>query len=206
MTRYLFTALRISILTIFLVGVIYPLVVTGIAQVLFPRQAHGSLLRDGQTIRGSSLIGQSFTGPGYFHSRPSAAGSGYDTLASGGSNLGPTNKQLSNRVAADVQRIRQENPGLTTVPVDMVTTSGSGLDPDITPAAAYAQVTRIAQERGMREQAVRALVEMQLTGRQFGLLGEPRVNVLQLNRKLDLAARGIYGIRQGLPMAKVPTP
>ena len=185
MARYLFTALRISLLTILLVGVIYPLVMTGLAQLLFPRQAHGSLMQEGTTLKGSILIGQSFTGAGYFHPRPSAAGSGYDAAASGGSNLGPTSTVLATRVTTDVQRLRQENPGLTQVPVDMVTTSGSGLDPDITPATAFAQATRVAQARGLREESVRQLIARHITGRQFGILGEPRVNVLQLNQALD---------------------
>lgn len=185
MVRYIFTSLRIAFLTIVLLGVIYPLVMTGIAQLCFPRQAQGSLVHDGQTLRGSILIGQAFTGPGYFHPRPSVAGNGYDPTASGGSNLGPTSSVLANRVSADVQRLREENPGLSQIPVDMVTTSGSGLDPDISPASAFAQVSRVAQARGWQVKRVQALVEQQITPRQFALLGEPRVNVLQLNRTLD---------------------
>jgi len=189
MARYFLTSLRISLLTLVLVGVVYPLVMTGLAQLIFPRQAQGSLVREGGSLKGSTLIGQSFAGPAYFHPRPSAAGTGYDPLASSGSNLGPTSAVLATRVAGDVPRVRGENPGLTQVPVDMVTTSGSGLDPDITPATAYAQVPRVAQQRGMPEAAVRRLVQQQITGRQFGVLGEPRVNVLQLNRALDAMPR-----------------
>jgi len=189
MVRYLFTALRMAFLTILLVGIIYPLVMTGLAQLIFPRQAHGSLVHDGTTLKGSVLIGQTFTSPAYFHPRPSAAGAGYDATASGGSNLGPTSIVLATRVTTDVQQLRQENPGLQQVPVDMVTTSGSGLDPDITPATAFAQATRVAQARGLREESVRQLIARHITGRQCGILGEPRVNVLQLNQALDKLQR-----------------
>ena len=190
MTRYLLTSLRMAVLTIVLVGIIYPLVLTGLSQLLFPRQANGSLIREGNTIRGSRLIGQSFAAPRYFHSRPSAAGSGYDGMASGGSNLGPTSQALHDRVQADVLRARGENPGLTgDVPGDMVTTSGSGLDPDITPANAFAQVARVAHARVLPEDTVRRMVRQHITRRQFRLLGEPRVNVVQLNRALDAAQR-----------------
>lgn len=185
MIKYFFTSLRIALLTILLLGVIYPLIMTGLAQLCFPDQAHGNLVQDRQTLRGSTLIGQAFSQPGYFHPRPSAAGNGYDATASGGSNLGPTSRLLSNRVTADVQHLRQENPGLIQIPVDMVTTSGSGLDPDITPAAAFAQVSRVARARNWQVKRVQALVAQHITKRQFGLLGEPRVNVLQLNRALD---------------------
>ena len=187
MGRYLLTSLRMALLTILLVGIIYPLLITGLAQLVFHRQANGSLIREGNAVRGSALIGQSFTAPGYFHPRPSAAGTGYDPLASGGSNLGPTSKKLHDRVAADIARVRAENPRLKDVPVDMVTASGSGLDPDITPANADAQVPRVARERRMNEQALRSLVRQYTRSRQFGVLGEPRVNVVQLNRALDAA-------------------
>ena len=184
MGRYLMTALRISLLTILLLGIIYPLVMTALGQLIFPARANGSLLRDGSVVRGSALIGQPFSGPGYFHPRPSAAGAGYDGTASGGSNLGPTSQALHDRVAMGVQQLRGENPGLNAVPVDMVTASGSGLDPDITPANAYAQVARVAQARGLTVEAVRALVTAHIRSRQFGVLGEPRVNVLELNRAM----------------------
>jgi len=185
MIHYLITALRLTAITVLLVGVIYPLVITGLAQVLFPVHANGSLVREGTLVRGSALIGQSFTRAEYFHPRPSAAGNGYDPLSSGGSNLGPTSKALSDRVSKDVTQIQHETPALTTVPVDMVTTSGSGLDPDITPANALAQVPRVAHARGIPAATLQQLVAQSIIPRQFGFLGEARVNVLQLNRLLD---------------------
>jgi potassium-transporting ATPase KdpC subunit len=183
--KNLVTAILMTIVTTILLGLIYPLVVTGLAQVLFKDKANGQLIeRNGQVI-GSRLIGQPFSSPGYFRSRPSAAGAiGYDAGASSGSNLGPTNKKLINRVKADVEKLQAENPGKP-VPVDLVTTSGSGLDPHISPAAAEFQMPRVARERGMREDEVRRLVAAHTEGRQFGLLGEPRVNVLLLNLALD---------------------
>jgi K+-transporting ATPase ATPase C chain len=184
LTRHLRTAMLMTIVTTVLLGVVYPLVLTGLAQVIFPDQANGQLLtRNGQVI-GSRIIGQSFTSPGYFHSRPSAAGTGYDAAASSGSNLGPTNRQLIDRVAGDVARLRAGNPGVA-VPIDLVTTSGSGLDPHISPAAALYQVPRVARERGLSEDEVRQMVEAHTEGRQFGVLGEPVVNVLLLNLNLD---------------------
>ena len=173
-----------TVVTTILFGVIYPFVVTGIAQLLFPARANGELIREDGRVIGSELIGQAFSSPDYFHSRPSNAGSGYDGLNSGGSNLGPTNKQLIDRVAKDVQQLQSENPGVP-IPVDLVTSSASGLDPDISPAAAKFQISRVARERHMTETEVRAVVLKHTEGRQFGILGEPRVNVLELNLDLD---------------------
>ena len=184
MKKNLITAVLMTIATTVLLGIIYPLVVTGLAQLLFPHKANGQLIQKDGRIVGSRLIGQTFGGPGYFHSRPSAAGNGYDAGSSGGSNLGPTNQKLVDRVKSDVARLQAENPGKP-VPVDLVTTSGSGLDPDISPAGAEFQVPRVARERGMSEDQVRQLVSKHTAGRQLGFLGEPRVNVLELNLDLD---------------------
>lgn len=184
MKKHVVTAVLYTAITAVLLGIGYPLLVTGLARVLFPEQAKGELVvRNGELV-GSQLIGQPFTGAGYFHSRPSAAGSGYDASASSGSNLGPTSKALVDRVAASVKAETNGSP----VPIDLVTTSASGLDPDITPAAAFYQVGRVARERGLGEEVVRQLVEVHVTPRQFGLLGEPRVNVLELNLALDALA------------------
>jgi K+-transporting ATPase ATPase C chain len=186
MKRNLLISIWMTLATTVLLGIIYPLVVTGLAQLLYPRQANGELIRrpDG-TVMGSTLLGQPFTSAGYFHSRPSAAGpAGYDPMASGGSNLGPTNKVLIDRVAGSVQSLSAENPDAS-IPVDLATASGSGLDPHISPAAAEFQITRVARERGMKEDEVRGLVLKHTEQRQLGFLGEPRVNVLELNLELD---------------------
>jgi K+-transporting ATPase ATPase C chain len=184
--KNLLTAILMTIATTILLGLVYPLFVTGVAQVIFPDKANGQLIRRGDgVIIGSRIIGQPFTGPGYFHSRPSAAGpAGYDAGASGASNLGPTNKILIERIKGDVARLQAENPGKP-VPIDLVTTSGSGLDPDITPAAAEFQIPRVARERRLSEGDVRAIIAAHTESRQFGFLGEPRVNVLELNLDLD---------------------
>jgi K+-transporting ATPase ATPase C chain len=184
MREQLKTAIQMTILTTILCGLLYPLLVTGLAQVLFPDQANGGRIERSNTLIGSRLIGQPFSGPGYFHPRPSAAGSGYDGLASGPSNIGPTNRQLADRVAADLGRLRAENRSVP-VPVDLVTASGSGLDPHISPAAAAFQIPRVSRERSMSEAEVRTLIAKHTEDRQFGILGEPRVNVLELNLELD---------------------
>ncbi len=185
MKKNLLIAVLYTLVTTAFFGIVYPLAVTGIAQAFFSGRANGSLIHKGGVLVGSRLLGQPFTAPGYFWSRPSAAGTaGYDPTASGGSNLGPTNKALTDRVAASVQALQPTNPGAP-IPADLVTTSGSGLDPDISPASAEFQVPRVARERGMSEQDVRTAVERHTQGRQLGFLGEPRVNVLELNLDLD---------------------
>ena len=191
MRRHVLVAIRLALVTAVLLGLAYPLAVTGLAQLIFPRQANGSLVTVGNQVIGSALIGQQFTRSEYFHPRPSAAGRGYDATASGGSNLGPTSRTLARRVAGSTVRMTKENPGLTArkIPADMVTASASGLDPDISPANAYAQVARVARVRHMSEDRVRRFVVANVTDRQFGLLGEPRVNVLRLNLALDAAQR-----------------
>ena len=183
--KNLLTAVLMTIVTTVLLGLIYPLVVTGLAQVIFPDQANGQLIKKDGVVIGSRIIGQPFGGPGYFRSRPSAAGAaGYDAGASSGSNLGPTNQKLIDRVKADVEKLQAENPGKP-VPIDLVTTSGSGLDPHISPAAAEFQIPRIVRERGLSEAEVRQLIAAHTEGRQFGFFGEPRVNVLELNIDVD---------------------
>ena len=184
MMKNFLTAIWFTLVTTALFGLIYPLVVTGLSQVLFHDRANGQLLEKNGKVRGSRIIGQAFNGAGYFHSRPSAAGTGYDPTSSGGSNLGPTNRALLDRVSGDVQRLRAENPS-TPVPVDLVTTSGSGLDPHISPAAAEFQIPRVARERRVSETELRAIVARHTEGRQLGFLGEARVNVLELNLDLD---------------------
>jgi len=185
--KQLMTALRFTIVTTIVCGVIYPLAVTALAQALFPERANGQLVVKQGRVAGSRIIGQAFRGPGYFHSRPSGAGTGYDATASGSQNLGPTNQALVERVKGDVEKLQAEKPGAA-VPVDLVTASGSGLDPEISPAGAEFQVARVARERGLTEARVRELVRGATEQRQWGFLGEPRVNVLELNLKLDEAA------------------
>jgi len=187
MKKNLVIAILMTVVTTILLGIIYPLVVTGISQVLFRDKANGQLIVQNGNVIGSRIIGQPFVGPKYFHSRPSAAGNGYDAANSGGTNLGPTNQKLIDRVKQDTSSIGAENPAMP-VPVDMVTTSASGLDPDITPASAEFQVPRVARERGLSEATVRGLVSKATEPRQLGFLGEPRVNVLELNLMLDETA------------------
>ncbi len=184
MKKNLVISLWFNLVTTVIFGLLYPLVVTGLSQVLFPNRANGQLIEKNGKIVGSRIIGQAFTGPGYFHSRPSSAGTGYEPTSSGGSYLGPTNKNLIERVKGDVQKLQTENPG-TPIPVDLVTSSGSGLDSDISPAAAEFQISRVARSRGMKQEDVRAVVQKHTRGRDLGFLGEARVNVLELNLDLD---------------------
>ena len=183
MKEQLKIALWFTVVTTLIFGVGYPLVVTGLAQMIFPKQANGSMLGN-QEANGSQLIGQAFSSDGYFHSRPSGAGTGYDPVNSGGTNLGPTNHALIDRVQGDVAKLQAENPG-TPIPIDLVTASASGLDPDISPAAAEFQIARVARARNISSEKLRGLVSVHTVPRQFGILGEPRINVLQLNRALD---------------------
>ncbi|PSH04495.1 MAG: potassium-transporting ATPase subunit C [Acidobacteria bacterium] len=184
MKRNIITAILMTIVTTILLGLVYPLVVTALAQVLFPHKANGQLISQDGKLIGSRIIAQPFTGAGYFHPRASAAGNGYDAANSGGTNMGPTNRKLINRIKQDVTAAQSENPGKP-VPVDYITTSASGLDPDITPANAEFQLPRVARERNISEDQLRQLVLQHTEGRQLGLLGEPRVNVLELNLDLD---------------------
>jgi K+-transporting ATPase ATPase C chain len=182
MKKHIITSLLYTAITAVLLGIVYPLVVTGIAHLCFADKANGQLVYNSAgDIIGSKLIGQAFTGPRYFHSRPSAAGNGYDAANSSGSNLGPTSKALADRVTQSITAEQNGSP----VPVDLVTASGSGLDPDISPAAAFYQVSRVARARGLNVDSVRQLVAQKVTPRQFGILGEPRLNVLALNLALD---------------------
>lgn len=189
MTRHLSIAIRMTIVTAIVLGILYPLAITGIAQVLFPGAAGGSLVKVDGKVVGSAFIAQAFSQDKYFWPRPSAAGDGYDATASAASNLGPTNQTLIDRVKEDVEKQVKANPGLSSdaVPVDMVTTSGSGLDPDITVANAQAQAGRVAQARGLSRGDVLELIDAHTAGRTLGFIGEPRVNVLQLNLALDKA-------------------
>jgi K+-transporting ATPase ATPase C chain len=187
LVKQIYPAVVMTVVLTLLLGVIYPLVVTGLAQIIFPEKAAGSLIeKDGRVI-GSRLIGQPFSGPGYFHSRPSAAGQGYDGGASSGTNLGPTSKKLiEEQVGERAKSLQEANPNKP-IPIDLVTASSSGLDPHITPAAAEFQIPRVAREREMSENDVRSLVREHTEGRQLGFLGEPRVNTLELNLALDRA-------------------
>lgn len=187
MQNPLFIALRVTAVTLILTGILYPFVITGLAQLLFPWRANGSLVTDerGQVV-GSELIAQSFTNPAYFQPRPSAAGNGYDAAASSGSNLGPTSKKLQDRVTQAIARLNAENPKAPGfVPIELVTTSGSGLDPHLSPQAVLWQVPRVANARGIAPERVKAVIGSAAEDRDFGLLGEPRVNVLLLNLALD---------------------
>ncbi len=186
MIRHLMPAARMTVILTVLTGFLSPAVITAIARLFFPKQAAGSLIEVNGRVVGSELIGQQFTRPEYFHGRPSAAGNGYDAANSGGSNLGPTSQKLADRVRNDVATFRKENPGVQgPLPSDLVTTSASGLDPDISPASAYLQVERVAAARGAPADRIRVLVDAHVRHRQLGFLGEPRVNVLLLNLDLD---------------------
>jgi potassium-transporting ATPase KdpC subunit len=184
MKKNLITSILMTIATTILLGIIYPLVITGLSQMLFHDKANGQLIEQNGKVIGSRIIGQSFITPRYFHSRLSSAGNGYDAANSSASNLGPTNQKLIDRVKGDVATLQAENPGVP-IPSDLVTSSGSGLDPDISPASAYFQIPRISRERHISEEQLDALVKNHTENRQLGVLGEPRVNVLELNLALD---------------------
>jgi K+-transporting ATPase ATPase C chain len=203
MPREFIIALRVTLVTLVGTGLVYPLVMTGLAQAVFPGKANGSLVRDDQgRIVGSEIIGQIFTQPGYLQGRPSAAGNGYDATASSGSNLGPTSKKLRDRVAADVDRLHKDNPEAPLpVPADLVTTSASGLDPELSPAAALWQVPRIARARQVTPDRVAEVIRSRVEGRDLGVFGEPRVNVLAVNLALDQQ----FG-RMTPPAAAAPPP
>jgi potassium-transporting ATPase KdpC subunit len=186
MLKHLGEALRVTIVSIVLLGLIYPLAMTGLAQAIFPRQANGSLVTVNGKVVGSAIIGQLWTKPQYFHGRPSAAGKGYDPTATGGTNLGPTSKKLIASTKTTIAQLEKENPDANgPPPMDLVTSSGSGIDPDISPEAAYWEAPRVAKARHMSISAVNAVVAAHVEGRTFGFLGEPRVNVLELNLALD---------------------
>jgi K+-transporting ATPase ATPase C chain len=184
MKKNLLTSVLMTIATTVLLGIVYPIVITGLAQLFFKDKANGQLIVQNGKVVGARIIGQAFVGPNYFHSRPSSAGNGYDAANSSGSQLGPTNQHLIDRVKADVATNQADNPGQP-VPVDLVTTSGSGLDPDISPAAAEFQAARVAHQRGASEDQIKRIIQAHTQSRQLGLLGEPRVNVLELNLDLD---------------------
>lgn len=184
MKKELILAVRFTLVTTLVFGLIYPIGVTGLSKLLFPHQAAGSLIEKNGRVVGSKLIGQSFVSDKYFHSRPSAAGNGYDASASSASNLAPTNQALVDRVKSDVAKLQQENPGAA-IPADLVTASGSGLDPEISPASAEFQISRVAKARGLSADSVKALVARHTQARTWGIFGEPRVNVLELNLDLD---------------------
>jgi len=188
MLAQLWPALRMTLVLTVLTGMLYPALVTGIAKAIFPRRANGSLIELNGKIAGSELIGQKFTRPEYFQDRPSGAGDGYDAANSGATNLGPTNQKLVERIKADADKFRRENPGFSgPIPADLLTSSGSGLDPHISPASAYAQAARVAKARGVAEDQIRKLVASAIEPRQLAFLGEPRVNVLEINLALDRA-------------------
>jgi K+-transporting ATPase ATPase C chain len=186
MIKELGTALRVTVISVVIFGLIYPLVMTLFAQLLFPRQANGSLVSVNGRVVGSAIIGQLWTKPQYFHGRPSAAGKGYDPTSTGGTNLGPTSKKLIDATKATIGALEKENPDASgALPIDLVTSSGSGIDPDISPEAAYWEAPRVAKARNLRLSSVNAIVAQHVRGRTFGFLGEPRVNVLELNLALD---------------------
>ncbi|HEY2476413.1 MAG TPA: potassium-transporting ATPase subunit KdpC [Candidatus Cybelea sp.] len=186
MIKHLGTALRVTVISIVLFGLIYPLVMTGLAQILFPRQANGSMVTVNGNVVGSAIIGQLWTEPQHFHGRPSAAGKGYDPTSTGGTNLGPTSKKLIAATKATIAALEKENPGANgPPPIDLVTSSGSGIDPDISPEAAYWEAPRVANARGISVSSVNAIIAKHVEGRTFGFLGEPRINVLELNLALD---------------------
>jgi potassium-transporting ATPase KdpC subunit len=186
MIKHLGVALRVTIVSVVLLGLIYPLVMTALAQAIFPRQANGSLLTVNGKVVGSAIIGQLWTKPQYFHGRPSAAGKGYDPTATGGTNLGPTSKKLIAATKTTIAQLQKENPDASgPPPMDLVTSSGSGIDPDVSPEAAYWEAPRVAKARHMSLSALNAIVAQHVEGRTFGFLGEPRVNVLELNLALD---------------------